>query len=56
MGWIEVALILLPKGMRSHRTFRLPLDLNVTEMREIKLEIDKKNCPKLTSLFGRKHL
>ena len=42
MAWIGIASILLPKGMTSHRTFRLPLDLNSIETAFLKLESDKK--------------
>ena len=31
MAWTGIASILLPKGMTSHRTFRLPLDLSNIE-------------------------
>ena len=40
MAYTEIASISLPKGMTSHRTFRLPLDLNDKELS--KLEIKKK--------------
>ena len=42
MAWTGIASILLPKGMTSHRTFRLPLDLNSIETAFLKLESDKK--------------
>ena len=42
MAWTGIALILLPKGMTSHRTFWLPLDLNDIEISTLELEIDKK--------------
>lgn len=31
MAWTGIASILLPKGMTSHKTFKLPLDLNYVE-------------------------
>ena len=42
MAWTGIASILLPKGMTSHRTFRLPLDLNSIETAFLKFESDKK--------------
>ena len=42
MAWTGIASILLSKEMTSHRTFRLPLDLNDIEISTSKLEIDKK--------------
>ena len=42
VAWTEIASILLPKGMKSHCTFQLPLDLNNIEISTLKLEIDKK--------------
>ena len=43
MAWTEIDSILLSKGMTSHRTFRLPLDLKGYRNKFIKLEIDKEN-------------
>ena len=43
MAWTGIASILLPKGMTSHRTFRLPLDLTTIESAFVKLDSDKKN-------------
>lgn len=42
MAWTGIASILLPKGMTTHRTFRLPLDLSSIENSFLKLESDKK--------------
>ena len=42
MAWTGIASILLPKGMTSHRTFRLPLDLSKIETSFLKLDSDKK--------------
>ena len=42
MAWTGIASILLPKGMTSHRTFRLLLDLNNIETAFLKFESDKK--------------
>lgn len=42
MAWTGIASILLPKGMTSHRTFRLPLDLTIIESAFLKLDSDKK--------------
>ena len=42
MAWTGIASILLPKGMRSHRTFRLPLYLSTIESAFVKLDSDKK--------------
>ena len=43
MAWTGIASVLLPRVMRSHRTFKLPLDLNNIENAFLKLESDKKN-------------
>ena len=37
-----ISSILLPKGMTSHQTFRLPLDLSNIESAFLKLDSDKK--------------
>ena len=42
MAWTGIASILLPKGITSHRTFRLPLDLSNIESAFLKLDSDKK--------------
>ena len=42
MAWTGIASVLLPRGMTSHRTFKLPLDLNNIENAFLKLESDKK--------------
>jgi len=42
MTWTGIASILLPRGMTSHRTFKLPLNLNDVETSFFKLESDKK--------------
>ena len=42
MAWTGIASILLPKGMTSHRTFRLPLYLSNIDSAFLKLETDKK--------------
>lgn len=42
MAWTGIASILLPKGMTSHRTFRLPLDLSNIESAFLKMDSDKK--------------
>ena len=42
MAWAGIASILLPKGMTSHRTFRLPLDWSYIESAFLKFESDKK--------------
>ena len=42
MAWTAIASILLPKGMTTHRTFRLPLDLSSIENSFLKLESDEK--------------
>ena len=42
MAWTGIASILLPQGMTSHRTFRLPLNLNDIEIAIFKLESDKR--------------
>ena len=55
MAWTGIASILLPKGMTSHRTFRLPLDLNSIESAVLKFESEKKNFEKLILSFGMKH-
>ena len=41
-GLCCIASVLLPRGMTSHRTFKLPLDLNNIENAFLKLESDKK--------------
>ena len=41
MAWTGIASILLPKGMTSHKTFNLPLDLNNTQNVFFKNEKDK---------------
>ena len=43
MAWTGIASILLPKGITSHRTFRLPLDLSNIESTFLKLDSDKKS-------------
>ena len=43
MAWTGIASILLPKGITSHRTFRLPLDLSTINTAFLNLESDKKN-------------
>lgn len=47
MAWTGIALILLPKGMTSHRTFRLPLNLSTIEISFLQFQSDKKNYEKL---------
>ena len=42
MAWTGIASILLPNGMTSHRTFRLPLDLTNIETSFFKIESEKK--------------
>ena len=42
MAWTGIASILLPYGMTSHRCFRLPLDLGLSEISFIKSDSDKK--------------
>ena len=42
MEWTGIALILRPKGMTSHKSFELPLDLTSTETSFVKLDSDKK--------------
>ena len=42
MAWTGIASVLLPRGMTSHWTFTLPLDLNNIENAFLKLESDKK--------------
>ena len=42
MTWTGIASILLPKGMTSHRTFRLPLNLSNIKTSFLKFESDKK--------------
>ena len=42
MAWTGIALILLPNGMTSHKTFKLPLDLTNNDTSFLKLESDKK--------------
>ena len=42
MAWRGIASILLPKGMTSHRTFWLPLDLSNIESAFLKLDSDKR--------------
>lgn len=41
MAWTGIASVLLPRGMTTHRTFRLPLDLSKIEISFLKLESDK---------------
>ena len=43
MAWTGVASILLPKGMTSHKSFNLPLDLENTDNIFLKNKHDKKN-------------
>jgi hypothetical protein len=43
MAWTGIASVLLPKGMTSHRTFRLPLDLSNIESAFLNLDSDKRN-------------
>ena len=38
MAWTGIAFILLPKGMTTHRTFRLPLHLDSIDNSFLKLE------------------
>ena len=47
MTWTGIASILFSKGMTSHRTFRLPLDLNDIEVSTLKLEIGKKKIERV---------
>lgn len=42
MAWTGIASILLPKGMTSHRTFRLPLDLTEINTVFLKNDSDKR--------------
>ena len=42
MAWTGIASILLPNGITSHKTFKLPLDLTNNETSFLKLESDKK--------------
>lgn len=42
MAWTGIASILLPQGMTSHRTFRLPLNLDNIENAFLTSESDKK--------------
>ena len=42
MAWTDIASIQLGKGMTSHRTFHLPLDLSHIETAFLKLDSDKK--------------
>lgn len=42
MAWTGIASILLPGGMTSHKTFRLPIDLTGVETSFLKLKSDKK--------------
>lgn len=42
MAWTGIASILLPSGMTSHRTFRLPLNLSDRDTPRLTLETDKK--------------
>ena len=39
---VSIASILLPEGMTSHRTFKLPLDLSNIETTFLKLDSDKR--------------
>jgi hypothetical protein len=41
MAWTGIASILLPKGMTSHRTFRLPLDLTNIKIAFFQIKSDK---------------
>lgn len=57
MAWTGIASILLPDGMTSHKTFKLPLDLTDTETSSLKLESDKNllrecNIMKLWNALG----
>ena len=51
MAWTGIASILLPKGMTSHKTFRLPLDLNNIESAFLKFESDKKKFREVTAII-----
>ena len=42
MAWTGIASILLSKGMTSHRTFRLPLDLSNIESAFLQHDSDKR--------------
>ena len=42
MAWTGIASILLTKGMTSHRTFRLPLDITDREKIYVTFDEDKK--------------
>lgn len=41
MAWTGIASILLPKGMTSHRTFRLPLDLESIDVAFLEKKSEK---------------
>ena len=42
MAWMGIASILLPGGMTSHRTFRLPIELDKFEVAVLELESERK--------------
>ena len=46
MTWTGIASILLPHGMTSHKTFKLPLVLDNVESSFLKKECDKKKLRK----------
>ena len=51
MAWTGIASILLPKGMASHNTFKLPLDLDNTESVFLKFESDKKKLHEVDAII-----
>ena len=51
MAWTGIASILLPKRMTSHKTFKLPLDLENIESAFLKLESEKKKLREVDAII-----